>query len=191
MSKKVLLIVTLYITISGCVSYTLVPAGKSQNVQGMAVAPLSSWTATPYKPGANATVWTKDGVGLNELIFIGDVGDGKSIFKSVSKELPMPTYKKDMLPNEIVELVETSIKNNLGGQVSVESSNLRPQSVNGNDGFRFDLKYFTGGGLYKQGDVIAISKNETLNLIIYTAAALHYFPKDHAEINSLFSNIEM
>lgn len=101
----------------------------------------------------------------------------------------MPNYQSDMLPNEIAELFETSMTNIQGGQVNLETSNLRPQQLSDSIAFRFNVDYFTLEGLAMRGDVLALPFNDRLYLAAYIAASIHYFDKDAGEIDRLFSTL--
>ena len=187
--KKIALL--LFVTLmSGCVQYSLVPAGP-QTVKGLSFQSQTDWNKSPFNLGSNTEVWTQDGQLLNEIIFVGGVETGDSIFRASNRELPMPTYDATMLPNEITELVETSLKNYYGGQVVINSTNLRPQQVGDLTGFRFGLSFFTLEGLLKKGEVLALPQNDSLNLVIFMAAEIHYYDKSLTEIDQLFDSISI
>ncbi|TQV74184.1 hypothetical protein FKG94_16385 [Exilibacterium tricleocarpae] len=186
--KKIIL--TLFIlSLSGCVQYSLVPA-KTTTGGGIQITPSIAWNKAPsqYNPGKNTEVWTADGQSLNQLVFVGGVSTGSPIFKQPNKNIPMPAFSSDMLPNEIEEMVETSIKNRYNGQVAVDTSNLRPAKFGDNRGFRFNVEYFTVNGLQTKGDVIASIKDDQLYMIIFTAAGMHYYDKYIGEVEKLFAS---
>jgi len=187
--KKILLLALMSLVVSGCAQYSLVSAG-TQKVGDLTVNPQSEWSkAANSGLGPKTILWTKDGSQLNRLVFFNGIANGKSIYTSYSRELPLPKFRTDMLPNELAELVEGTIRNRNGGKVDARTSNLRPQKVGEEVGFRFDLAYTNVDGLDKAGEVVAITKSDKLYMIMFDAAALHYQPKDAREIDAIFSNL--
>lgn len=187
------LVMALMVLFSACAvtPFTLVEPAPIQ-VEEVILSPTSSWNKVNYhNEGNDSQMWTKDGAILSVLFIFPTLEPGESMFKSPSKELPMPAYEEGMLPNEIVDLVKTSFKNLAGGQISVTESNLRPQEVAGETGFRFMIDYFDLDGLAKQGDVLAVQKDGHLNLLVYSAAKLHYFEKYATEVNQIFGSVRI
>ena len=176
--------------LAGCGQFSMVPAG-SNVIQGLSFTSTSDWNKSPSAPTSNSEVWTKDGLALNELLFIYEVEDGASLFRQSSDELPMPSYRSSMLPNEIEELVKTSLINAMGGEIPISTSNLRPMPIEDIIGFRFEFDFYTTEGLAIRGDVLAIPDNELLNVIIYKAASMHYYEKDLEEVNAIFESIRL
>ncbi|MCY7294951.1 hypothetical protein [Alteromonas sp. a30] len=174
--------------LSSCAGYKLINA-KSVNVKGMNVQPQTMWSKTPDSLGNNVELWTVDGRQLNQLIFIGALANNQRLFTPPSKELPMPVFKAGMLPNEMQDLVSSSLKNLYGGDVDITTSNLRPTEVAGQIGFRFNLSYFTKNGLAKQGDVLVLEKDKRLYSMIFIATKLHYFDKHAPEFDHMANSI--
>ena len=185
--KKLAILLPL-ILVTGCMTYSLAPAG-SKTVKGIQVNSLSDWNKSPFSRGSNTEVWTKDGHVLNEIMFVGGVENGKPLFKNYNKELPMPEYQQGMLPNELAELITTSLKNANGGEIRIKATDLRPQRVGENLGVRFGLNWFTTNGLAKRGEAVAVPNENKLNIIIFTAADIHYYQKDAEEIDQMFSSM--
>ena len=103
----------------------------------------------------------------------------------------MPEFRANMLPNELMELVVTSLKNSSGGELVIDATNLRPQRLQGSIGFRFDMSYYDSNGLARRADCIMVKKDDRLNLIIFSAAGMHYYPKEAAEVDSIFSSLQL
>ncbi|WP_395342175.1 hypothetical protein PN836_000285 [Ningiella sp. W23] len=187
---RVLFLTMVCIFLASCASYKLV--GKTPvSVKGMQVTPQFHWNKAPNAPGKNAEVWTMDGHQLNELIFVGELESGKPMFSSRSKELPMPSFKAGMLPNELESLVSTSVRNLLGGESEVSVSNLRPMPVNGQMGFRFNMDFYTADGLAKRGDVLILESGEKLYSMILIATKLHYFDSLSPEFENMANSLKI
>lgn len=179
-------VLLLTLLLAGCAPhYSLVAPGQV-SAQGLTLDLSKPWNKSPFSPGPRVALWTRDGEVLNQLFVIGELGEGESLFKSPSKEVAMPTFAADMLPNELVDLTVTSLKLLYGGELTVTASNLRPQTVSGGMGFRFNLAHYTGDGLYRQGDVLARVDGDRLYMVIFVAAKTHYYDSQLAEIERLF-----
>ncbi len=190
---RLILIMTLMVLFSACAvtPFTLVEPAPIQ-VEEIILTPSTSWNKVNFhNEGNDSQMWTKDGAILSVMFIFPSLEPGEAMFKSPSKELPMPAYEAGMLPNEIVDLVKTSFKNLGGGQLSVTDSDLRPQDVAGETGFRFSIDFFDLDGLAKKGDVLAVQKDGNLNLLIYSAAKLHYFDKYATEVNQMFNSVRI
>ena len=83
-----------------------------------------------------------------------------------------------MLPNEIEELVESSIVKLFGeGGGAVSTSALRPQLYGQHSGIMFDLSVRVSDGPDYRGVSGAIIVEEKLYLIIYLAVVPYYHEK--------------
>lgn len=182
------LLVATVLSLSACVQYSLVPANTAVQAQGFTVTPGSDWNKSPFPPGPKVQTWTTDGEQLNQLMLIGKVSEGESLFKSPSKSIPMPSFKSDMLPFDIEALVRTSLKNLAGGELTINTQGLKPAKFGEQNGFRFEVSYFTQQGLLKHGDVLAAIKDEQLYLMIFTAAKTHYYQAQLPEVEQLFQS---
>lgn len=177
-------LIPLFLLVSGCVStkYTLVPAG-SATVGNLQLSPVSEWNAAPEidTPLArkSSQSWTVDGLNLNRLMVIADVADGESIFVPSHKGMALPLFKSDMLPNELVELTESSFEKLYEeGKSDVRASNLRPYRFGDRPGVMFDLDLTLADGPGYRGLVGAFTANSRLYLVAYIAAVPYYFEKD-------------
>ena len=184
---KIFLTVNLLLLVA-CAPYSLVPANNAVDLKGFSVTPGADWNKSAHKPGAKAESWTSNGEVLDQLILIGDINDGEALLKTQNKSLPMPKFTADMLPFDVENLVKTSIKNLANGEIEVQTENLQPASFGGVPGFRFNITFFTQGGLLKTGDVLGAVKNEKLYLMIYTAADLHYYRNRLPEVEKIFAS---
>lgn len=184
---KKMIIALLCLTVTSCAQFQLVKQ-ETVNVKGITVTPTGNWNKSPWDIGKKTEVWTADGHSLNEVIFISGISDGEALFKSRSKELPMPSFNASMLPNELQDLVLTSFKNLMGGKLEFTAQNMRPQDFSENMGFRFNISYFTEDGLEKAGDIFMTVKDGQLYAIVYMAAKMHYYPKHHLSVEQMFNS---
>ncbi len=153
----------------------------------------ANWNSAPsrYTPASRSMsrTWTQDGLLLDRLIMIPRVADGESIFVSRDQAAALPVFRKDMLPNEIEELVESSISKLYGeGQTSVSTSNLRPQGVGPHGGFMFDLTAAVTESPDYRGSVGAFIVDDELYMIIFLAAELYYYDKHAASADAIIKS---
>ena len=145
MKKKVLLLFMPLSFFAGCsiAPFTLVTPGTVAVVD-LTVQAGSGWNNAPNHQRRYArkdsVAWTKDGLLLDRLVFIPGVPDGEPLLVSRERTAAMPIFRADMLPNELEELVESSIVKFFGeGQAVVSTENLRPHRFGENRGVLFDL----------------------------------------------------
>ncbi len=179
------------VAVAGCQvpPYTPVYAGPAQ-VGDLQVSPESTWNriAPKYTPLARETaqVWTHDGELLNRLMLIPAVGDGEPIFSAPNDAVALPVFRADMLPNEIEELVQSSMTKLLGeGESTVHTENLRPAKFGEQRGVMFDFTSRLTEGPDYRGLVGAFVASEQLYVIIYLGADPHYFAKHRAEAEAI------
>lgn len=179
---------------TGCVTttYSLVPSGPS-NVGGLNVSPGLSWNLAPkiHTPIARkeSQSWTQDGLNLNRLIVIPAVPDGEPIFKAFQQSAALPPFRAGMLPNELVELTESSVEKLFGeGDSVVETDNLRPHRFGGEIGVLFDIRLTLAAGPDYKGLVGAFTADDALYLILYLAADPYYYEKYRSDAEWIIEN---
>ena len=195
--KRIISLLVFGILSTGCVTmnYTLIPTGTS-DVGSLAVSPGLNWNLAPkiHTPVARreSQSWTQDGLNLNRLIVIPAVPDGEPIFKAPQKSSALPNFRAGMLPNELVELAESSIEKLFGeGESMVETDNLRPHRFGEHIGVLFDLRMTLAAGPKYRGMVGSFTAADQLYMIIYLAADPHYFDKYVQEAEWIITNAHL
>jgi len=185
------------LSLAGCVNlnYKLQGAGPVA-VGALQVDADSSWNVAPsaYTPFARkgAQVWTRDGLLLDRLIIIPGVADGEPIFVEKDKAVALPRFKADMLPDELVQLTESSMVKLLGeGGTVVQSSNLRPVKFGEQRGLMFDLVATPKDGPVYRGLGGAFIADRKLNLLLFMAAEPYYFDKHKAAAGSVIGSARL
>ena len=179
--------------LAGCVTgYTLVQPGV-QSFGDMRVTVDDDWNLAParFTPASRkqSRTWTQDGLLLDRVLIIPAVADGETLFVSHSKSAALPVFHADMLPNEIEELVESSIVKLYGeGQSAVSTSNLRPQGFGEHGGFMFDIEAAITESPDYRGSVGAFVVNEKLYMVVFLAAEPHYFNKHAARADAIIKS---
>ena len=190
MYKRIMLTILLLSSLSGCIQYKLIEFKAPVTVRGISVSTPINWSQLPqaWVLSDKATYWTLDGVILNHLMFFGEVGNGDKLFRSPNKEISMPEFRADMLPNEVQELFVSSLKNVSNGKIDISSKNLRPQNFGSVQGYAFDIDYTIESGLIKRGKALAAVHNDQLYLIVYLAPDVHYFEEYSDEVDKILSS---
>ncbi len=190
MTKRNLLLAGSFLLLSACVTgYTLVEPGP-HSIDKLTVNAGSGWNLVPAYAASgerkNTQRWTRDGLLLDRLVFIPAVPDGEPLATSRAKDAALPVFHKDMLPNEIEELVESTIVKSFGeGQAAVSTSNLRPHRFGENSGFMFDVSaVVTESPMYK-GVVGAFIANDELYIMWYIGADPYYYDKHLADAEGI------
>ena len=159
----------------------------------MRVTVDDDWNLAPARltPASRkqSRTWTQDGLLLDRLSIIPAVADGETLFVSRSKSAALPVFHADMLPNEIEELVESSIVKLYGeGQSAVSTSNLRPQGFGEHGGFMFDIEAAITESPDYRGSVGAFVDDEKLYMVLFLAAEPHYFDKHAARADAIIKS---
>jgi hypothetical protein len=94
-----------------------------------------------------------------------------------------------MSENEVMEFVVDSLA--AIGMQKVEASGLRPSPFGPSPGFRFQLAFQSADGLDMLGSVVGTMRNGSLYLIIYSGAALHYYPKHNSTVEAVIASIQI
>jgi hypothetical protein len=183
MKKRVCLVLLFTGLGSGCVPTSFVAVVPGTIAVGdLNVTASTTWNAAPAvilpTTRKEAQVWTQDGLLLNRLTINPAIPDGEPIFASRDKSVALPVFKADMLPNEIEELVESSLVKFFGeGNAVVNTSGLRPHRFGDNQGILFDYEASLTDRPDYRGLVGAFVANGHLYLITYTAAEPYYYGK--------------
>ena len=194
MIYRISMLVALAVLASGCVStsYTLVEPG-ARAFEGMQVSATSGWNQAPpmHTPSMQkgAVLWTHDGPLLDQLIIIPGVADGEPLMKSSDKSAAMPLFKKDMLPNEIEELTESTFVKYFGeGNAVVTTKNLRPQRFGEYRGVMFDVDATVSDNPKYQGTAGSFVANDKLYMLFFLGAVPHYYDKHAAAATSVIQS---
>jgi hypothetical protein len=176
--------------LAGCAGgVDLVSAGKPADLgDGVSVIPTTAWARVH---GGNLDpMLTIDGIGLGDVRYFTGVKPGDPILKvnGVPKS-EVASYKADMLPDDVMELLVANLSKS--GAQDVKASALKPAKFGSKDGFAFDLTFVTKDGLNMRGAALATQRNGKLDLLLFTAPDEYYFAHRQADVQQLFSTVQV
>jgi hypothetical protein len=171
--------------------WTLISGNKTVVVtkgKTMKVTPKGDWNKFSYRPTKRSEMWTRDGFQLNELYFLSGTLPGEPLFKQRDKkDEPLPKFKADMLPTDLVELYESSARINIKSS-KFEVLKVEPVKFGGHDGVRFQYSYSVGEEpLTRKGEVVMANVGGKLSMMSYVAPEIEYFDRDLAEFREMVS----
>ncbi len=193
MKKRVLLLFIPLTALAGCVApFSLVTPGVVA-VEDVTVQAGSGWNNAPIHQRQFArkesVAWTKDGLLLDRLVIIPGVPDGEPLLTTREKTAALPVFRADMLPNELEELIESTIVKFFGeGQAVVNTENLRPHRFGDNRGVLFDLSATVTESPEYKGLVGAFIADDKLYVMYFLAATPHYYGKHIAEAEAIIKS---
>lgn len=173
--------------LTGCAGITLAEAGAYRVERAFSVTFARPWSdltaaALPRTPGVR--ILTRDGRALNDL-YLGSIAPGGALFKPADRDTPAVTYRADMSDTELVEFVIDSLAT---VYQEPQSTALRPQTLAGDAGVRFDISARREMGLNISGTALVARQGDKLNLIVFLAPSEHYYGAYAGEINALMAS---
>lgn len=174
--------------------WKIMSAGKQVKVakSKMAVTPTQDWNRWSERPSKRGEIWTLDGISLNELTFMAQIADGEPLYREQDKKNnPLPKFKSDMLPTDLVELFEASSRIVL--QTSLfEITNVEPTKISGKDAVRFSYRFVTRGDeLARQGEAVAANIAGKFYLVNFVAPSIHYYERDLPKFRALTNSMKI
>ncbi len=161
-------------------------------VNGINVAPQVAWSRLPASvlpwAGGEGEIWTIDGPVLDVLRFHGGVAPGGALGVTTT-ERPLPRFRAGMTTSEIAELVIDTVA--ARGNSRVEMLSLAPASFAARDGFQLDYRFLNAEGLELRGRARGAVDGGRLHLIVFEAAADHYFPKHAPIVDRLMDSAQL
>jgi hypothetical protein len=183
-------VVLLSLFLTGCVGFRSITPQRPADVgDNIVVQPQMQW-ATGINQNVTGPIWTVDGFGLNELRFYTGIVRGDPLFQIQGVSVrETPAYSPTMLPDEVMEMISTTLVKSGGTQVRTEG--LHPVPFGTITGFRFDLSFATADGLEMKGIGLFAQRRNKLDAILYMAPAEYYFDRYAPEVEKIFASIKI
>ena len=160
----------------------------------MEVTPTMRWNRAPHgaQEISREENWTLNGPHLDNLTFIGGVKSGEPLvrYQRRSDWRQVPNFRADMPPTDIIGIVETFYRVR-GGSVSFETRAVQPRNFLGRQGFQFDYERLGGDEVRRLGRGAAVVIGDRLYMILFDAAAMHYFPAGITEAERIISSARL
>ena len=176
--------------ISGCADRTrsrLVTAESRDIGKHYRVTPTMDWNRF-YDRMLGVELWTINGPRLEAIRLYHGIRDERGLLHQ-DRDANLPQYRAGMTSHEIAEMVLDTYSRS--GASRVEMKGLRPVPFGDLSGFRFDLSYVSSAGLEYRGVAAgAPTEDDRLLLILFTAAAPHYFPTYVPEVERIVASVE-
>ena len=179
-------LIVILAALGGCAQYNLVTTER-HNLGGFSVEPQIEWSSIDQ---GKITIWTVNGSGLEAIYFADGIADGDPFFdrRFGESEKELPLFHSPMTANEAMEfVVDTLITSGAGEVYAVE---LRPKKFGAHAGFRFDLEYLGATGLEGSGMAFGAIIEDKLYLMLYLAAAEHYFTTYGGHVERMFDSLK-
>ncbi|WP_425407075.1 hypothetical protein [Hwanghaeella sp.] len=185
---RIVALASILATVAACQGYTLVKGGSPVEIaSGMKATPARSWSKLS---SGKYQLWTVDGPVLQQILFGAAIQDGEELFPNENnRKQKLPEFKKSMSELEVAELYrDTMLK--LGAS-NFDLLDIRPKTVGGKQGFRFEFDFTMEQGLQKSGVGEAVLEGDKLYYVIYTGAKLHYYPKNLPDAEQVMQSVQI
>jgi hypothetical protein len=169
--------------LSGCATYTLLPAKEREVAPGFYLTPQVEWSA--MRSGDNEN-WTIHGLGLENVFLAKGIADGMPLVKPTDSKEQMPLFRAAMTGSELSELAVETLQRR--GATDVRVVSARPDVFGGKPGFRADLAMKTSEGLELVGRAAGAVVEGKLYLLLFTAPRVHYFAANEPTIDKVIAS---
>lgn len=135
-----------------------------------------------------AELWTVNGEALDAVYLYHGLRPGDALLPE-RRGITLPTLRAGMAAHEVQEFFADTLRRT--GAARVETEALVPVTVQGAEGFRFELSFSSKDGLEYQGLVQGILKEDKLFLLYFSAPRLHFYPALAPAAERLFASVEL
>lgn len=171
--------------LAGCANPLVKPG--PQTVDGLTLDTPLAWTDYGLR---GERLWTRDGVLLNALRIYTDIRPGEHVFRERqrnSKREEGARYRAASSAVEIQEVILEALR--ADGLANVAAEDLRPATLAGRSGFRFQLRFDSEAGLHYRGLVLGEGADDTLSFLIFTAPSGHYYEHLRGAVEAIYNSV--
>lgn len=192
--KRLMIAAALVAATPAQANWKLVPIGQAQTVakSGMTVTAALPWNRSTFRPGKKAETWTRDGTSVDELIFVGAIGEGEPLLRDRDKKnRPLPLFAKSMLLPDVTGLFEQTVRLVLDTTM-FETLSSEPTTFGGKPGVRLRYRYVAGDdALERTGEMRAAIAGGQLYMMFWTAPTIHYHAAGVAGAQALMDSARL
>jgi hypothetical protein len=158
---------------------------------GITVDPQIAWTnVADTRDRDTVSVWTIDGLGLDELLFFSGVTAGAPLLRIPGvAQKDMVLYNTTMLPDDVMDMIASTLGK--AGDQQLRTSALRPVPFGTVTGFRFDLAFTTEDGLQMKGMAFFAQRRKKLDVILFVAPSEYYYDQYAPTVEKIFSSVQV
>ena len=192
MKTRIPLLAVFCCVLAGCQSVPEEGLRNTANVgDDITVDPQTVWaSAAGPRDGGTRTVWTIDGLGLDELRFLTGVAEGAPLLRVPGVDpKDMVTYNTTMLPDDVMDMVAGTLGK--AGNQQLRASALRPVPFGTITGFRFDLAFTTEDGLQMKGLALFAQRRKKLDVILFIAPSEYYYDEYAPTVEKIFTSVRI
>lgn len=140
--------------------------------------------------GDTVSVWTIDGLDLDELLFFAGVAPGAPLLQIPGvAQKDMVLYNTAMLPDDVMDMIVSTLGK--AGDQQLRTSALRPVPFGTATGFRFDLAFTTQDGLQMKGMAFFAQRRKKLDVILFLAPSEYYFDRYAPTVEKIVSSVQV
>ncbi|MFN3912878.1 hypothetical protein [Hyphomonas sp.] len=166
-----------------------VPPGPVASTAGFEVTLKEAWSRWPdeLNMATRGEMLTKDGMLLNRLHLAKVKADEPWV--RAAKNADVPRFRAAASEIETVDFIVASLKRI--GYSEMEASSIRPETLDGQAGVRFELNGKWENGLDVRGDAAFIPSKDELKLVVFLAPELHYYEASSAEVAGIIGSVNL
>lgn len=183
------IILLLTLTIASCApTFQLKQTGQSSMWNSYSV--VTSEYINELKTD-KSVMWTQDGPILERVEFWAPISDGEKLpFVFIGgNEERAETFRSDMTPEEIVELVRNGFS--LTPSTPTFIGNLQPASFGDRQGYLIDLNLSSKDGSDYKGNLLFATINGKLMAVFFAARETHYYKARRPYFDSVVQSIRV
>jgi hypothetical protein len=194
MKRRLAALAMATLVFAGCMArYQLVPAEETfVGGRHLVVTPAAAWNQAPVMFDQNEweETWTRNGLLLESLTFVGGLPEGKALRKQRRKsDQQVPLFRAGMSPQDLVSMVEASYRTR--GVTVFDIESVEPADFLGGKGLNMRFKYAPGDGIAKKGSCILRVVDEKLYLILLEGVSRHYFDAAMPEFEKIVASARL
>lgn len=103
--RTLVLSVLVLLLLNACAQVSMVDVQRHQVLGVYGVTPTSTWNRLE---SGRTVIWTKDGLGLQELVFFKTVGKGETLLQA-PPDKTLPKFEPSMRPTDLMDYVLASL----------------------------------------------------------------------------------
>lgn len=185
----------LVLMLAGCSAYSTVEPATMQIKNAFTVTPHIRWAKVSQRtPDAvfidqsgRTETWTIDGEKLDSITFFAGITDGATLLTPPGNKNHLAPFRSNMSASEIMDLFEAAFTSATRSAVA-RSHDLRPATLAGYEGFRFEISYALKDDVDRELSVVGAVRDGKLYLIAFQGTKLYHYGKYLPEFEQIVAS---